>query len=55
MNMPEVTLLAWPQQFNTEEDCLVYLKKMKWPNGFICPCCGHDQSYEISARRLYEC
>jgi len=55
MNMPEASFLGWQQQFSTEEDCLAYLKKMKWPNGFICPCCAHDQSYEISARRLYEC
>jgi transposase-like protein len=55
MNMPEASLLAWQQQFNTEENCLAYLKEMKWPEGFICPCCGHDQSYEISSRRVYEC
>jgi len=55
MNMPEASFLAWQQQFSTEEDCLAYLKKMKWPNGFICPCCGNEQNYEISRRRLYEC
>ena len=55
MNMPEASFLTWQQQFSTEEDCLAYLKKMKWPNGFICPCCGNEQNYEISRRRLYEC
>jgi hypothetical protein len=44
MNMPEASFLTWQQQFNTEDDCLEYLKKMKWPNGFICPSCGNDRS-----------
>ena len=55
MNMPEASFLTWQQQFNTEDDCLEYLKKMKWPNGFICPGCGNDHSYEIRSRHLYEC
>jgi transposase-like protein len=54
MSMPEASFLGWQQQFSTE-DCLAYLKKMKWPNGLICPCCAHNQSYEISRRRLYKC
>jgi hypothetical protein len=53
--MPEASFLAWQKQFSTEEDCLKYLQQMKWPNGFICPCCGHARSYEISGRHLYEC
>ena len=55
MSMPEASFLAWQKQFSTEEDCLKYLQQMKWPNGFICPCCGHARSYEISGRHLYEC
>ena len=55
MNMPQASFLTWQQQFSTEDDCLEYLKEMKWPNGFICPRCGHDHSYEIRRRHLYEC
>ncbi len=55
MNMPEASFLTWQQQFSTEGDCLEYLKKMKWPNGFICPSCSNDHSYEIRGRHLYEC
>ena len=54
MNMPEASFLAWQEQFSTEDDCLKYLQKMKWPNGFICPSCGNDHSYEIVSRHLYE-
>ena len=55
MNVPEANFLAWQQQFSTEDDCLKYLQKMKWSNGFIYPGCGNDHSYEISSRHLYEC
>lgn len=55
MNVPEASFLAWQQQFSSEDDCLKYLQQMKWPNGFICPSCGNNHSYEISSRHLYEC
>jgi len=50
--MPEARFLAWQKQFSTEDDCLKYLQKMKWPNGFNCPSCGNDHSYEIASRHL---
>jgi len=28
-----------------EAKILAYLKEIKWPNGFICQCCGHEHSY----------
>jgi transposase-like protein len=29
----------------------------RWPNGFVCPSCGHNEHYTISTRQLplYEC
>ncbi len=48
-----------PQQFRrrfrTERDCLRYLIKRKWPDGFRCPHCGHDQAWLIPSRRKYQC
>lgn len=55
MNIPEASFLAWQQQFSAEDDCLKYLQRMKWPNGFLCPNCGNDHSYEIKSRHLHEC
>jgi hypothetical protein len=52
MNIPEASFLSWQHQFSIEDDCLAYLKKMKWAEGFICPCCGHGRSYEIDSRRV---
>ncbi|WP_213584538.1 transposase [Paenibacillus sp. J2TS4] len=43
--------------FNTEEACEQFLFLIKWPEGFLCPRCGHNHSYTIKTRRipLYQC
>ncbi|MFC4599167.1 transposase [Cohnella hongkongensis] len=43
--------------FQEEADCFPYLFRLKWPDGFRCPRCGHPNYYLISTRRipLYEC
>lgn len=51
------TLEQFHQQFPTEEACIDYFFRMKWPSGFSCPHCGHSRAYITSTRRLplYEC
>ncbi len=55
MNTPEASFLTWQHQFNTEQDCLNHLKKLKWPNGFTCPRCAHDKGTELHCLQLTEC
>lgn len=43
------------RRFRTEQDCVRYLIKRKWPDGFRCPRCDHDQAYLITSRRKYQC
>ena len=31
--------LELEDRFRSEEDCLGYLAKLRWPNGFVCPRC----------------
>lgn len=42
---------------SSEKACEEYLFHLKWPNGFVCPYCGHGQAYIIHTRKqpLYEC
>lgn len=42
---------------NSEESCVSYLYRIKWPNGYVCPQCGHARAYVIRTRRLplYQC
>lgn len=50
-----MSALEFQDRFRTEEDCLEYIRQIRWPNGFICPNCGHDFAYELKERRLYQC
>jgi transposase-like protein len=43
------------RRFRNERDCMRYLIKRKWPDGFRCPRCGHDQAWLIPSRRKYQC
>lgn len=41
-------------RFSREEDCLEYLFQLRWPNGFICPNCGHTKGWRVR-KRLIQC
>ena len=39
--------------FGTEEACLGYLERLRWPGGFVCPGCGvAEEPYRSSRSRL---
>jgi len=42
------------QFFPTERACLLYLAKLRWPDRFECPSCGHDR-YWLRADGLFLC
>ena len=44
-------LLEW---FGTEEDCVDYIAKIRWQNGFSCPKCGSEKAWP-TARGLMHC
>ena len=50
MNMPPMSLLEWQKRFGTEKACTAAIAKFRWPNGFICPTCGHDSAWFITTR-----
>ena len=45
-------LLEFTKHFETEQDCINYLKKVK---GTACPHCAHEKSYEYKNGRLFKC
>jgi len=55
INYRQINLLNFNELFRTEEDCRQYLFKMRWPGGFICPQCGHNEYSFHSTRLLYQC
>src|SRR3954449_10012616 len=42
-------------QFGTDEQCREYLFKARWPDGFRCVACDHDDAYALRTKIVYEC
>src|SRR5450759_2941387 len=40
--------------FGTDADCLDYLDWLRWPEGFVCPRCGHGGGWAVADGR-YKC
>ena len=47
-------LSEFMNRFGTEEHCRDYLAAQRWPDGFVCPKCGHKHSCRLS-NGLYQC
>jgi transposase-like protein len=43
------------KQYQSEEDCLQAIQKMRWPNGFVCSHCKHNKGYRLHGRRVIQC
>ncbi len=50
-------LIAFQQQFASDQDCLRYVRRQRWGNekGFACPKCKHDKCWEGRTRNLLYC
>ena len=46
---------AFREAFGTEEQCRTALVRLRWPDGFVCPCCGHRGHCVLAGRGLYQC
>lgn len=40
-------LVEFENWFSTEDSCLQYLRKLRWPRGFVCPVCNETRSWRI--------
>lgn len=43
------------KRFGTEAQCEQALRRWRYPDGFHCPGCDHDESWLLTERRLDEC
>ncbi len=55
MSYTELSLLEFQRRFSTEEACQAALEQARWPEGFVCPRCGHRKASCITTRRLLQC
>jgi transposase-like protein len=52
--MPKFSsLLDFQKRFPNDEACMEYLEKLRWPAGFRCPNCSHDDGYRLAHRIVY--
>jgi transposase-like protein len=49
------TILELEERLPDEEACLEFLRKLRWPEGFVCPRCGGRGSSTIRTRGLEQC
>jgi transposase-like protein len=45
-------LMAFEEQFSSEEACREYLRRLRWPDGFVCPRCAHRAAWPAGRQRL---
>jgi hypothetical protein len=51
----ERSLLDFQNEFSDEEACVQHLRKIRWPEGFECPRCGHRDAWFVSTRNILDC
>ena len=49
-----ITFEEFRTRFSTEESCRAELFRLRFPNGFVCPKCGHKHGCRLS-NGLYQC
>jgi len=55
MQQESLSLEEFQEKFVSEEACVEYLFRIRWPEGYGCPRCGHGRYYFHRTRHLYEC
>jgi len=50
-----MSLVDFQKKFKSEKACRKRLFEIRWPDGFVCPRCGHDRYYDLPKKRLYQC
>jgi len=55
MQQKALSLMQFQKKFGTEKACQKHLFRLRWPEGFRCPRCQHDQAYFQRSRNLYHC
>jgi transposase-like protein len=55
MQQKNLNLLKFQRKFSTVKACQKHLFKLRWPEGYQCPRCGHQKASFIRTRHLYQC
>lgn len=50
MEYESLTLPQFLKRYSDEESCLQAIFDVRWPRGYICPECGHNDGYRLKSR-----
>lgn len=51
----QMSLMEFQRRFRTNAACRKHLFKLRWPHGYECPKCGHDEFFDLPKRKLFQC
>lgn len=54
MDKPK-TLQEAIRYFKDEQTCIDAIAELRWPNGPVCPKCGHNEHYYLATQRRWKC
>lgn len=54
-NRTPQTLLEAIRYFSDLDVATEFVAKLRWPDGFVCPACGHKEFSYLTTRRLWKC
>ena len=50
-----MSLPVFMERFGIEQACYDALFRLRWPDGFRCPECGHSSHCQLHSRKLIQC
>ena len=55
MDLQKLSEDSFDRMYGKEGNCLYIMANWRWPNGFECRKCGHDEFCVLSRRVMYQC
>ena len=55
MDTKPKTLQQAIRHFSDEQVCIETVAKLRWPNGPVCPKCGHTEQYYLATQKRWKC
>ena len=55
MDYESLNLFDFRRRFDSQEGCLQAIFEYRWPRGFVCPKCEHNDGYRLRKRRTMQC
>ena len=48
-----LNMMEFLEKFGHDEECMAYLRGVRWPEGFVCPSCGSGEGWTTARGTVY--